>query len=376
MSRRIIMAAAVLVGLLLVGVSPAHLQFICGDADGDGDVNIADVTYLVAYMFTGGPVPVPYLAGDCDNDGQVNVADITWLVAYLFYGGPAPCAQPTGSLISHTNCKSFAPDRDSVPPTLDCVFYEWDGGNVLSVQHVNTAFNCCPSALYAQITFNGNIITITESESFDTLGPCACLCLFDLEMQIVNLVPGQYTIVVNQMYLPGDAETHDFTINLTSSPTSGENCLFRDNYPWGDLWLAPLDFGECKDFGRADATDTIPSDQDCLAYSYDGHGVLLMYHINAGFNCCPTAVEVAMDVVGNDIFIEEIEDLDDGGCFCLCLFDLDCGIGGLPPGGYTIHVTEPYLQPGDPPLEFDVVLTSSPSSGIHCEHRTHYPWGF
>ena len=34
------------------------LMYICGDIDGDGsDLNIADLVYLVDYMFNGGPEP-------------------------------------------------------------------------------------------------------------------------------------------------------------------------------------------------------------------------------------------------------------------------------------------------------------------------------
>jgi hypothetical protein len=40
-------------------VLPAHSQYLCGDADGGGGINVADVTYLVDYLFFNGPEPVP-----------------------------------------------------------------------------------------------------------------------------------------------------------------------------------------------------------------------------------------------------------------------------------------------------------------------------
>lgn len=71
-----------------------------GDVDTSGSVNVADLTYLVAYLFSGGPEPIPFeLAGDVDCDTLVTVADLTDLVAYLFSGGSAPqdcCADPAG----------------------------------------------------------------------------------------------------------------------------------------------------------------------------------------------------------------------------------------------------------------------------------------
>ncbi len=65
-----------------------------GNVDGDPDnqVNVADLTYLVAYLFQGGPEP-PCMGEanvDGDPDEQVNVADLTYLVAYLFQGGSPP----------------------------------------------------------------------------------------------------------------------------------------------------------------------------------------------------------------------------------------------------------------------------------------------
>jgi len=71
----------------------------CGDLDGSGspEANVADLTFMVAYLFQGGPAPVPSWVGDVDCNGsptEPNVGDLTYLVAYLFQGGPAPCEGP------------------------------------------------------------------------------------------------------------------------------------------------------------------------------------------------------------------------------------------------------------------------------------------
>jgi hypothetical protein len=69
------------------------LGFCCvidGNVNHVGNINVADVTYLVKYLFQGGPLP-PCLDEANTNDlGGINVADVTYLVKYLFQGGPPP----------------------------------------------------------------------------------------------------------------------------------------------------------------------------------------------------------------------------------------------------------------------------------------------
>lgn len=64
-----------------------------GDSDCTGRINVADLTYMVAYLFGGGTPPLPALeGGDFNCQMPVNVADLTSLIAYLFQqGAPPPC---------------------------------------------------------------------------------------------------------------------------------------------------------------------------------------------------------------------------------------------------------------------------------------------
>jgi hypothetical protein len=66
------------------------LQYICGDANNSGSINVADINYLVNYIFRGGPPPRPLEAGDCNGDCTINVGDINYLVNFVFKGGPPP----------------------------------------------------------------------------------------------------------------------------------------------------------------------------------------------------------------------------------------------------------------------------------------------
>ncbi len=66
---------------------------IRGDADLSNQINVADLTFLVNYIFKGGPLPPCMAEGDVNADGIVLVDDLTLMVNYIFKGGlpPAGC---------------------------------------------------------------------------------------------------------------------------------------------------------------------------------------------------------------------------------------------------------------------------------------------
>jgi len=70
------------------------LHGMCGNVNGENPpaVDVADLTYLVEYLFGGGPPPPNPVEADMDCSGTVDVSDLTFLVEYLFCGGPAPCS--------------------------------------------------------------------------------------------------------------------------------------------------------------------------------------------------------------------------------------------------------------------------------------------
>jgi len=85
---------------LLIGRYDDNCDRCCnlrGDVDNSGEINVADQTYLVAYLFQGGPLPPCEEEGNVDGQtgpgGPIDVADLSYLTAYLFLGGdpPPPC---------------------------------------------------------------------------------------------------------------------------------------------------------------------------------------------------------------------------------------------------------------------------------------------
>ena len=57
-----------------------------GDVDGNGAVNIADVTALIDYLLSDGASGGDPVAADCDLDNTINIADVTTLIDYLLSG--------------------------------------------------------------------------------------------------------------------------------------------------------------------------------------------------------------------------------------------------------------------------------------------------
>ncbi|KPK74619.1 MAG: hypothetical protein AMJ89_05835 [candidate division Zixibacteria bacterium SM23_73] len=53
-------------------------------------MNVADVVYLVTYLFLDGPAPDPPASGDANDDCVVDIGDAVYLVTYVFLEGPEP----------------------------------------------------------------------------------------------------------------------------------------------------------------------------------------------------------------------------------------------------------------------------------------------
>ena len=63
-----------------------------GDASNNMLVNILDVTFLIGYLYRGGPAPPCMPEGDANGDGRINILDINRIIGYLYMmGGPPVC---------------------------------------------------------------------------------------------------------------------------------------------------------------------------------------------------------------------------------------------------------------------------------------------
>lgn len=63
-----------------------------GDVDysNDGVIDIADLSYLISYIFLFQAPPVTRQSGDVNGNGGITMADIIYLIDYLFLFGPLP----------------------------------------------------------------------------------------------------------------------------------------------------------------------------------------------------------------------------------------------------------------------------------------------
>ena len=71
-----------------------------GDVDGNGSINISDVTSLIDYLLSGDASAFILTNADCDGSGNVNISDVTTLIDYLLSGNwpvepePGPVITP------------------------------------------------------------------------------------------------------------------------------------------------------------------------------------------------------------------------------------------------------------------------------------------
>ncbi|MFN0057593.1 MAG: hypothetical protein ACKVX7_03980 [Planctomycetota bacterium] len=73
----------------MVSGTGGDANFIRGDFNGDGALNIADGIGVLSYLFQMAPTDC-LSAGDGNDDGNVDIGDAIFVLNYLFAGGPAP----------------------------------------------------------------------------------------------------------------------------------------------------------------------------------------------------------------------------------------------------------------------------------------------
>jgi hypothetical protein len=138
----------------------------------------------------------------------------------------------SGMLINNSACKSSGKstmETLNTPDTLSCIDYSFDDfKNRLTINHINSAFNCCPESLYCKVTLSNDTIIISEHEA---KAQCNCNCLFDLDLVINGVDTKEYQIKFIEPY-SGEQKKICFKIDLKKEK-NGSFCVTRKSYPWG-----------------------------------------------------------------------------------------------------------------------------------------------
>ncbi len=87
-------------------------NFVRGEVNQDNAVNLADIQYVLNFLFVEGPDPDCMKSADLNDDGSVNIADAISGLDYLFNGGtepPAPGVSACGldATEDSLSCESF-----------------------------------------------------------------------------------------------------------------------------------------------------------------------------------------------------------------------------------------------------------------------------
>lgn len=222
LTKGLIPLVLILSFLFILSDSASSDDYICGDANSDGHVNVSDAVFIIGYIFSGGLAPNPLESGDANLDGRVNISDAVSIVNYVF-AGKSICNSGDYSISGMTGCKNST--KANPPLNMDCVVIDYGPSQTLAVRHYNTVFNCCPLEPFAEVVVDGNTINVMEYSN----GQCDCMCVFDIFYEIPNIPAGEYTIVVSECWPPNT--DHTYTIDLSTTPYDSI-CIERNDYPY------------------------------------------------------------------------------------------------------------------------------------------------
>ncbi|UCG16167.1 MAG: Ig-like domain-containing protein [Phycisphaerales bacterium] len=164
-----------------------------GDSDGDGDVDLVDFAGFPDCMT--GPDDGPPGDGcepfDFEPDDDVDLGDFA--AFQTAFNGLAGGGGTRIESYSDSGCLPPPPGDDKSVCDDDDVIELTVQGNTLHVLHRNATYNCCPADIVISLVIEGNVLRLTEEE---ILGgeACTCLCCYNVEATVVDLVAGVYMV--------------------------------------------------------------------------------------------------------------------------------------------------------------------------------------
>jgi hypothetical protein len=112
----LVLAAGTTLGVL--ASDEARAQFVRGDADSDGRIDLTDGIRILSFIFVGGPEPECMDAADANDSGALDISDAIWILSWLFVDGPPPLPpSPISPSYAVEDC-----GLDPTPDELGCAF--------------------------------------------------------------------------------------------------------------------------------------------------------------------------------------------------------------------------------------------------------------
>ena len=299
---------ALILGCALLMVMFVHINsisafpLVAGDVDADGMVNISDAVYLITYIFGNGNEPPCFRCTDVDDDCMINISDVVRIISYIFGPDQYPLVLGCEHQEINTGCVTYPKeggkgDYEQAALSRGCLEGPVGGadsgwlyleiiGDDLHVHHINAYYQCCLGYKVDFFWQDYRHVTVQEYDTVEV--PCPCMCYFNLESVIYDLmIMEPTTFVVTLIGIEGDTVGVD-SISL------GDNGYLYTEVLGNDLHLHHINaFYQC-----------------CLEYAVD-------YQIN-GFNITATEADTGMP------------------CDCMCYFNLESILYDLENGVYVV----------------------------------------
>lgn len=239
--RKIILSI-VFVALFLILSIPASAQ-VCGDVQEDNSVNVADIVYLIEYLFWG-PEPMEMELADVDNRTGITIGDVNYLSCYLFSGGYWPDCSPD-DIYNYNYAPDdtiFLPRLYNIPENINEVtlpiytsFEENTSGFYLPLTKYGTSsnyvftFSSCNILAYGSV----NDCVVLRRDYLDTLILSGCEVSDNFTRDRQNL----YSVTF-QRNLTG---TGDIDLGYADRSNEWRFCIVKND---GDLYIPVVEYIE------------------------------------------------------------------------------------------------------------------------------------
>jgi hypothetical protein len=204
---------------------------ICGDANGDGEVNVGDAVFLINFaMVPLSPAPVPLCSGDANGDGQVNLGDAVYIIVFVFKGGLPPvegcCPFENKNLITFK----------AAPPVLTAGY---DGENTIietesavDLYGVQLTVECENNAAFTNLVENTHLY-FDRSNDDVTIGILDIKGIGHVRTGRVPIVEiSGYATAIQALCVDEQGATTEMIIEPTTKVTAKPDIfILRQNYP-------------------------------------------------------------------------------------------------------------------------------------------------